>query len=76
MPKFVLSVKADLENVTNLRPKDEDYDWSFKIKCSKCNEVDDGFVVFNAVEEEEIPNSRGTANLIMKCKFCSNAGNA
>ncbi|KAJ3209889.1 hypothetical protein HDU67_005832 [Dinochytrium kinnereticum] len=76
MPKFSLQLRAELENVTALKPKDDDYEWSFKVKCASCHEANDGCVTFNGVDQVDIPRSRGTANFVMKCKFCSQEGNA
>ncbi|KAJ3032023.1 UNVERIFIED_CONTAM: hypothetical protein HDU68_008056 [Siphonaria sp. JEL0065] len=75
MPKLDLVITAELENLTNLRvPKD--YEWSFKVKCTNCHEDHQGWISFNAIEEEEIPNSRGSANFNMKCKSCKTHTNA
>ncbi|KAJ3100740.1 hypothetical protein HDU97_001967 [Phlyctochytrium planicorne] len=76
MPKFALQLKADLENATDLRPAESDYEWSFKVKCGSCHEENDGFITFNAVDQLDIPRSRGTANFVMKCKFCGSDSNA
>ncbi|KAJ3263044.1 hypothetical protein HK104_006699 [Borealophlyctis nickersoniae] len=75
MPKFEIQWKADVEGITNLRPASKtDYDWRFKLKCSKCNEPNESWVVVNGGEEVEQSNSRGVANLVMKCKFCKAEG--
>ncbi|KAI8821442.1 uncharacterized protein EV422DRAFT_42632 [Fimicolochytrium jonesii] len=77
MPKYTLAISADLENVTNLKPQDvKEYDWKIKFKCLKCQEDHKGFVVVNASEEVEQANTRGVANLVMKCKSCKNEGTA
>ncbi|KAJ3058802.1 hypothetical protein HDU99_006645 [Rhizoclosmatium hyalinum] len=76
MPKLDLLLTAELENLTNLRPSGPDYEWSFRVKCTNCHEENPGWISFNAVEEDEIPNSRGTANLNMKCKSCKTQTNA
>ncbi|KAI9360346.1 hypothetical protein DFJ73DRAFT_75643 [Zopfochytrium polystomum] len=76
MPKFTLYIQATLENLENFRPLGDDYEWSFKVKCTSCGEDHDGFITFNAETEDDIPNSRGKANLVMKCKQCKALGNA
>ncbi|KAJ3056868.1 hypothetical protein HK097_003404 [Rhizophlyctis rosea] len=77
MPKFEVQWKADLEGITNLKPASKaDYDWRFKFQCTKCNEKGDNWVVFTASDESEQTGSRGTANLVMKCKFCKAEGSA
>ncbi|KND04933.1 uncharacterized protein SPPG_00623 [Spizellomyces punctatus DAOM BR117] len=77
MPKFKIFIKADLENVTHLRPQDiNEYDWKFKFRCTKCQEEHAGWVTVNASEEVEQSNTRGVANLVMRCKSCKNEGTA
>lgn len=76
MGKINLQIKAALVNVTDLKPASEDYEWSFKFECTKCHEIGDNFVSFTSQDVTQITNSRGEANLVMKCKFCSSQGNA
>ncbi|KAJ2957504.1 hypothetical protein NQZ79_g6799 [Umbelopsis isabellina] len=54
--KIGVYLKAELENVTDLRPV-SDYEWHFK-------------------DEVEVPGSKATANLVMKCKFCRRSSSA
>ena len=37
--KYALQLKAHLENVTSLKPEDEDIGWHLKLKCTRCDEV-------------------------------------
>ncbi|KAJ3099237.1 hypothetical protein HK100_004931 [Physocladia obscura] len=74
--KLDLVITADLENITDLRPSATDYEWTFKVKCTNCQEEHPSWISFNAVTEEEIPNSRGVANFNMKCKSCKTHTNA
>ncbi|KAI7899986.1 uncharacterized protein BX663DRAFT_488735 [Cokeromyces recurvatus] len=69
MVKLGLYLKADLENVTGLSPVDN-YEWHFKIECTSCHEVDESWISFNQQDEYEMNSSRGSANLVMRCKFC------
>ncbi|CAO3598529.1 unnamed protein product [Absidia cylindrospora] len=73
--KLGLYLKADLENVTNLVPTD-DYEWHFKIECGSCHEVDENWISFNRQDEYDMSNSRGQANLVMRCKFCKRESTA
>ncbi|OZJ06913.1 hypothetical protein BZG36_00082 [Bifiguratus adelaidae] len=57
MVKLALEFKADLENVTDLRPADDNADWYFK-------------------DTSDISGSRGSANLVMRCKFCKRESSA
>ncbi|KAK9812865.1 hypothetical protein WJX72_004876 [[Myrmecia] bisecta] len=64
MVMFVLYVKAHLENVAELSlPADHEY--CIDVQESAGAEVREGVTV-TAANEEEIPNSRGTANFCMK----------
>jgi len=71
MPKIALELKAHLENLTNLRPVGDDFRWYVKMKCSNCGETSDHWQYVTLEETHEIPNSRGSANYIQKCKLCS-----
>ncbi|CAO3653160.1 unnamed protein product [Cunninghamella blakesleeana] len=73
--KLGLYLRAELENVTDLVPVDG-YEWHFKIKCTGCREVDENWITFNREDEYDITHSRGTANLVMKCKFCKKESSA
>ena len=64
-----LLIKAELENVTNVQMKPE-YEWHLKAKCTACNEETKTFVTLNEQEMFEHEGSRGSSNLVFKCKFC------
>ncbi|KAG1445202.1 hypothetical protein G6F55_012044 [Rhizopus delemar] len=70
-----LYIKADLENVTDLAPTD-DCEWYFKVECTSCHEVDENWISFNQQDTYEISGSRGSASLVMRCKFCKREGTA
>ncbi|CAI2164069.1 16973_t:CDS:2 [Funneliformis geosporum] len=76
MVKLALLFKAELENVTDVGPGDDDYEWHFKVKCTSCNEVNNNWVGVNRLDQNEIPGSRGKANLVMRCKFCKRESSA
>ncbi|KAL0094459.1 hypothetical protein J3Q64DRAFT_1714319 [Phycomyces blakesleeanus] len=75
MVKLGLYLKADLENVTELVPV-EDYEWHFKVECGSCREVDESWITFNRQDSYDMSGSRGTANLVMRCKFCKRESTA
>ncbi|KAG0164683.1 hypothetical protein DFQ28_009971 [Apophysomyces sp. BC1034] len=75
MVKLGLYFKADLENVTELLPA-TDYEWHFKIQCASCREIDQSWISFNRQDEYDMTHSKGTANLVMKCKFCNRESSA
>ncbi|TPX48520.1 hypothetical protein SeMB42_g02958 [Synchytrium endobioticum] len=76
MPKFSLALKADLENLREVRPL-SDSQWHIKFKCLKCREdASDSYTTMRASEVVPIPNSRGECHLVMKCTFCKAEANA
>jgi len=69
MVKLQILFKADLERVTTLSPA-SDIQWNLKVKCSNCGEENEKWVGITSDETSSMNGSRGTANLVMKCKFC------
>jgi hypothetical protein len=65
MPTYVLSIKAELENVASLLPLN-DVMWKFDITSSS-SERKEGITVCPS-EELELSGSRGTANFVMRWK--------
>jgi len=66
--KLKLLLKADLEEIASIKPTD-DIQWQLRVKCENCGEErPEVYVTFE--DEQEIPGSRGTANLVYKCKGC------
>eukprot|EP00898_Chlorokybus_atmophyticus_P001094 jgi/Chlat1/1986/Chrsp158S02314 len=70
---LLLEVKCELENLASLKPK-PDTPWVFSIKCGSCQERSDKESHMVQGETYDIPNSRGEANLVQKCKFCGRFG--
>ncbi|XP_015788266.1 UPF0587 protein C1orf123 homolog isoform X1 [Tetranychus urticae] len=71
MVKIALKVKANLENVTNLKPANDDFEWIIKVKCNSCNEASDKWHQLTVKETYELKGSRGEAHFVYKCKLCS-----
>ncbi len=71
MGKIGLQLKANMENVTNLKPDGDDFRWYFKLKCESCGEVSPSFQFFTKDDEHELKGNRSFANLVSKCKLCS-----
>ncbi|KAM0938257.1 putative CXXC motif containing zinc binding protein [Dioscorea sansibarensis] len=75
---YLLSFTAELENLTNLQPRggcdDPEYVYGFKLKCENCGEVTQKETYVTLSETVSIPNSKGTANLVQKCKLCGRDG--
>ncbi|EPS32693.1 hypothetical protein PDE_07653 [Penicillium oxalicum 114-2] len=76
---LTLSLTAELEGVTGLKPTDTEenpYYFTFKVQCTGCRETHPKWVTFNRFEKLEIPGSRGEANFVWKCRLCSKAHSA
>ena len=76
MVKIALQLKANLENVTDFQIASlENFVWYLKFECTKCHDRSDKYHDINLQESSSIAGSRGEANFLMKCKFCSQEGN-
>jgi hypothetical protein len=71
MVKIGLQVRAQLENVTTLRPDGEDFRWYLKLKCVGCGEVPDHWQYVTLTDKVPLKGGRGEANAVIKCKLCS-----
>lgn len=68
-----LTLKADLEGITDLKFTDDvedPYLYTFGIKCVQCHEVHPKDITINLYETHEMPGSRGEANFVFKCGVC------
>ncbi|KAF9244614.1 hypothetical protein BU15DRAFT_85991 [Melanogaster broomeanus] len=71
MVRLKLEIKAELENVTDLKPASDDFEYLVKVSCTSCREVHPKLVSLNRTRELEVGGGRhGTANLIWRCSFC------
>ncbi|XP_020892280.1 UPF0587 protein v1g245604 [Exaiptasia diaphana] len=70
MVRISLQFKANLENITNIRPEGDDFRWYLKVKCLNCGEETKQWVYLCAMESLPIKGSRGNANYVSKCKLC------
>lgn len=76
MVKLALQIKALLENVTDFRiGSPESFIWYLKFECTQCHSKSETFHDISMQESLVIAGSRGEANFLMKCKFCSHEGN-
>lgn len=71
MGKVRLEMKATLENVAEVKPSSDSFGWNVKFRCTSCGEMGDNFNRLEVSDKTAIPGSRGEANLVIKCKFCS-----
>ncbi|XP_029209976.1 UPF0587 protein v1g245604-like [Acropora palmata] len=70
MVRIALQFKANLENLTNVRPDEDDFRWYLKLRCQNCGEETKDWVYMCLIENKPIRGSRGTANFVSKCKLC------
>ncbi|KAK3105086.1 hypothetical protein FSP39_016974 [Pinctada imbricata] len=68
--KIGLQLKADLENLTNLRPDGDDFRWYIRLRCSNCSEETKEFQYISLAENAPLKGGRGHASLVLKCKLC------
>ncbi|KAH8873132.1 UPF0587 protein [Schistosoma japonicum] len=71
-----VQINCELTNVTNLSPSCDDFRWYFKVKCGNCAQETHDYVYINSIERTPIQDSRGDANLVIRCKFCKRMSNA
>ncbi|RDX50454.1 DUF866-domain-containing protein [Polyporus arcularius HHB13444] len=77
MVRLLLSIKAELENVTDLVPASDDFEFFFKVKCTSCNEEHPKLVTVNRLEEREVTSGKGsTANFVWRCGLCKRESSA
>ncbi|KAF9076188.1 hypothetical protein BDP27DRAFT_1314033 [Rhodocollybia butyracea] len=65
-----LSIKAELENVTDLTV-DSDFEYFFQVKCTSCNETHPKLVSINRREEYDVSGGKGgKAHFVWRCSLC------
>lgn len=75
---LTLLVKAELQAIQSFGIKDsetEPFFFTFNVECNACHERHSNKIAFNKYETVSLPNSRGEANFVMKCKSCGKDGN-
>jgi len=71
MVRLQLSIKAELENVTDLQPLDDSFEWFFDVTCGSCREPHPKPVSMNKLQEREMTHGKGsTAHFVWKCSNC------
>ncbi|ROT43470.1 DUF866 domain-containing protein [Sodiomyces alkalinus F11] len=76
---YALTLKGELQGVTNLRPKDTEdapFWYIFKVQCTSCRETHPNTVGVNRFDMNEMSGSRGQANFVWKCKNCKRESSA
>ncbi|KAF4309721.1 hypothetical protein GTA08_BOTSDO03226 [Botryosphaeria dothidea] len=70
---LALTLTAELEGVTDLKPNDTQenpFYYTFKVQCTSCREIHPNWVSVSRFEQNELSGSRGEANFVWKCKNC------
>ncbi|KAL1737054.1 hypothetical protein EV714DRAFT_265868 [Schizophyllum commune] len=77
MVKLLLSIKAELENVTDLVPASDDFEYFFQVQCNSCHETHPKFVGMNMKDEREVSGGKNaTANFVWRCGMCKRESSA
>ncbi|KAI0080308.1 DUF866-domain-containing protein [Panus rudis PR-1116 ss-1] len=77
MVRLQLSIKAELENVTDLQPASDDFEYFFQVKCNSCHEVHPKLISVNRKEEREVSGGKNsTANFVWRCSNCKRESSA
>ncbi|XP_020588696.1 UPF0587 protein C1orf123 isoform X2 [Phalaenopsis equestris] len=78
MVYYLLSISAELENLTDLQPcggcDDPNFSYYFKVKCESCGEISQKETCVMISEVVPLPTGRATAHLVQKCKLCGREG--
>ena len=71
MPTFALQMKANLVNVTDLRPISyEEHRWYLKLKCSGCGEPYSQWQYATPTETHTLTKGKGVCHISTKCQLC------
>ncbi|KAF8898835.1 hypothetical protein BD779DRAFT_1485766 [Infundibulicybe gibba] len=71
-----LSIKAELENVVDLVPASDDFDYFFQVKCNSCHEVHPKYVSLNRKEEYEVSGGKGSKAISSGAAECKRESSA
>ncbi|KAF1834217.1 hypothetical protein BDW02DRAFT_525822 [Decorospora gaudefroyi] len=70
---LALALKAELNGVTDLRPRDTEdspFFYTFTVQCTSCRETHANPISFTRFESNEQSGSKGEANFVWRCKNC------
>ncbi|KAI6162114.1 DUF866-domain-containing protein [Pisolithus thermaeus] len=77
MVRLKLEIQADLENVTDLRPSSDDFDFFFNVTCTTCHETHPKPVSVNRLQEREVSGGKNTtAHFVWRCGNCKRESSA
>lgn len=65
-----------MENVTDLQPLDNSFDYFFQVQCNSCHEKHDKFVTLNKQEEYEASRGGDKVHFSWRCNFCKRESSA
>ncbi|KIL00248.1 hypothetical protein PAXRUDRAFT_821863 [Paxillus rubicundulus Ve08.2h10] len=77
MVRLKLEIKAELSNVTDLKPASDDFEYFFKVCCTSCRETHPKLVSLNRLKERPVSGGKHkTAHLIWRCSNCKHENTA
>ncbi|KAI0053343.1 DUF866-domain-containing protein [Auriscalpium vulgare] len=77
MVLLLLSIKADLENVTDVEPATDDFEFFFKVVCNNCHEEHPKLISLNRIEERDVTRGKNnTAHFVWRCGMCRRESSA
>jgi len=77
MVRLQLSIKAELENVTDLEPASIDFEFFFQVKCTTCHDIHPNYVSMNRIEEREVSGGKNSrAHFVWRCGTCKRENSA
>ena len=69
MPVFLLNLACDINGFKGLHVKDDQM-YTLRVTCSGCNEEHKKSITLDPTEEYDVPDTKSSANVVIKCKFC------
>jgi len=77
LQRLLLSIKAELENVTDLAPASDTFEYFLQVQCNSCHEIHPKYVTVNRLEERQVKGGKGsTAHFVWRCGTCKRESSA
>ncbi|XP_015118711.1 CXXC motif containing zinc binding protein [Diachasma alloeum] len=71
MVKIALNIKANLDNIEELKPCGPDFRWCVQFTCSNCGEKSDKWNYISLSDQVPAEHGRDVFHFSCKCKLCS-----
>ncbi|KAL7670921.1 hypothetical protein ACOME3_005836 [Neoechinorhynchus agilis] len=80
MVKVEVLIKASLENIVDLQPSDNDFNWLFIFECSQCGESSKNPQALENLQSTDLSRRASKEEYVLgicaKCKFCKRENSA